>query len=188
MISDPRQFSRGIAQFIKKVTASVSQSSLGRSRSEKWPKRLSERHSILTAKTRHESHVGPQMHFSRPEVADIEPKRHPPCRVIHNPGLHEDCQHLIHCIRRRPSALRAHSLFIFMSKNKTKISRRFITGITLDSAVQAYLDDLAVRMRSSRSWVLNTIVYEYAKLIEDRNIVPLSAALAAPASKEAIIK
>ena len=69
-----------------------------------------------------------------------------------------------------------------------KIKRRYITGITLDPSVHAYLDDLAIRMRSSRSWVLNTIVYEYAKLMEKKNIQPLSGALPASVSKEAIIK
>ncbi len=78
--------------------------------------------------------------------------------------------------------------FISMQKTKAKISRRFITGVTLDPDVQTYLDDLAVRMRSSRSWVLNTIVYEYAKLMENKNLTPLSGALSAPVSTEAVIK
>lgn len=80
------------------------------------------------------------------------------------------------------------SLIHFMPKIKAKITRRFITGVTLDSDVQTYLDDLAVRMRSSRSWVLNTIVYEYAKLMENKNITPLSGALTTPASTGAVIK
>jgi hypothetical protein len=73
-----------------------------------------------------------------------------------------------------------------MSKNKIK--RRYSTGITLDSSVHFYVDDLATRMRCSRSWVLNTIVYEYARLIEKKNLPPLSGVLAAPASKGASIK
>jgi len=36
-------------------------------------------------------------------------------------------------------------------------------------------------MRMSRSWVLNTIVHEYAQFIEHKNIAPL-------ASREAIIR
>jgi hypothetical protein len=38
-----------------------------------------------------------------------------------------------------------------------------------------YLDDLARRMGMSRSWVINTIVCEYAKVIEDKNIRPLES-------------
>src|SRR5207302_1964006 len=40
---------------------------------------------------------------------------------------------------------------------------RFRTGVSLDPEISAYLDDLALRMGTNRSWVLNTIVYEYAK-------------------------
>src|SRR5674476_348241 len=69
-----------------------------------------------------------------------------------------------------------------------KLNRRHVTGVTLDSPVHAYLDDLATRMRCSRSWVLNTIVYEYAKLMEKRNLMPLAGILPAPESKEAVIK
>ena len=35
-----------------------------------------------------------------------------------------------------------------------------------------YLNDLARRMGMNRSWVLNTIVYEYAKMMEDKDIGP----------------
>lgn len=35
-----------------------------------------------------------------------------------------------------------------------------------------YLNDLSERMGMSRSWVLNTIVYEYAKLIENKKLMP----------------
>jgi hypothetical protein len=66
--------------------------------------------------------------------------------------------------------------------------RRHVTGITLDPSVHAYLDDLAKRMRSSRSWVLNTIVYEYAMLIEKKNLLPLSGSFQAPPSNEPVIK
>ena len=68
-----------------------------------------------------------------------------------------------------------------------KIARRYITGITLDPSVRAYLDDLALRSRTSRSWVLNSIVYEYAKLIEKKNLAPLAVTLIAPSSKEPVI-
>jgi hypothetical protein len=52
--------------------------------------------------------------------------------------------------------------------------RRFTTGVSLEPEVVAYLDDLAGRMRLTRSYVLNTIVYEYAKLMERRDLTPLS--------------
>ena len=62
-----------------------------------------------------------------------------------------------------------------------KRSRRFYTGVSLEPEVSNYLDDLARRMGMNRSWVLNTIVIEYAKFMEQRNLKPL-------ASREAIIR
>ena len=58
---------------------------------------------------------------------------------------------------------------------------RFYTGVSLEPEVSLYLDDLADRMRMNRSWVLNTIVHEYAKFIEQRNLSPLQ-------SREAVIR
>ena len=49
---------------------------------------------------------------------------------------------------------------------------RFYTGVSLEPQVSEYLDDLARRMGMSRSWVLNTIVYEYARLMEKKQLVP----------------
>lgn len=66
---------------------------------------------------------------------------------------------------------------IFMSEKKN----RFYTGVSLEPEVSEYLNDLARRMRVSRSWVLNTIVHEYARYIEHNNLKPLE-------SKEAIIR
>jgi predicted transcriptional regulator len=66
-----------------------------------------------------------------------------------------------------------------MSSHRT--TNRFRTGVSLEPEVSAYLDDLARRMGTNRSWVLNTIVYEYAKFIEHRNLKPLE-------SREAIIR
>ena len=63
----------------------------------------------------------------------------------------------------------------------SKKNSRFYTGVSLEPEVSAYLDDLAQRMRMSRSWVLNTIVHEYAIFIEQKNIAPLAA-------REAIIR
>lgn len=62
----------------------------------------------------------------------------------------------------------------------TKINRQY-TGISLEPEIMQYLDELALRMGASRSWVLNTIVYEYAKMIERKDLKPLM-------SKEAIIR
>jgi hypothetical protein len=58
---------------------------------------------------------------------------------------------------------------------------RFYTGVSLEPPVSEYLDDLARRMGMSRSWVLNTIVYEYAQLMEKKQLRPLS-------SREAVIR
>jgi predicted transcriptional regulator len=63
----------------------------------------------------------------------------------------------------------------------SKKQQRFYTGVSLQPEISAYLDDLALRMGTSRSWVLNTIVYEYAKFMEHKNLKPL-------ASREAIIR
>ena len=63
----------------------------------------------------------------------------------------------------------------------TKGRSRYYTGVSLEPEVSAYLDDLAHRMHMSRSWVLNTIVHEYAKFIEQKNLSPLQ-------SREAIIR
>lgn len=52
---------------------------------------------------------------------------------------------------------------------------RVYTGVSLEPQVTDYLNDLAQRMGMSRSWVLNTIVQEYARFIEDKNITPLSS-------------
>ena len=58
---------------------------------------------------------------------------------------------------------------------------RAYTGVSLEPVVLAYLDDLAGRMGTSRSWVINTVVYEYAKLMEAKDLRPLS-------SREAVIR
>ena len=58
-------------------------------------------------------------------------------------------------------------------------SNHFYTGVSLEPPVVEYLDDLAKRMGMSRSWVLNTIVYEYAKLIENKKLMPQRSIVAA---------
>lgn len=47
---------------------------------------------------------------------------------------------------------------------------RKLTGVALEPAVIDYLDNLAQRMRMNRSYVLNSIVHEYARMIENRTI------------------
>lgn len=47
---------------------------------------------------------------------------------------------------------------------------RKLTGVALEPAVIDYLDHLAERMRMNRSYVLNSIVHEYAKMIEGQTI------------------
>lgn len=63
----------------------------------------------------------------------------------------------------------------------TRRNDRRYTGVSLEPEIMNYLDDLSQRMGLNRSWVLNTIVYEYAKMIEMRDLKPLQ-------SKEAIIR
>jgi len=66
--------------------------------------------------------------------------------------------------------------------------KRVIAGVSLETAVMPYLDELAARMGMSRSWVLNTIVYEYAKILDSKNLVPLAARVEVQGSKPVIIK
>lgn len=54
-------------------------------------------------------------------------------------------------------------------------SRRVYTGVSLEPNVSTYLDDLARRMGMNRSWVLNTIVHEYAALMEKKQLKPLAS-------------
>lgn len=58
---------------------------------------------------------------------------------------------------------------------------RFYTGVSLEPEVSDYLNDLTRRMGMSRSWVLNTIVQEYAALMEKKQLKPLQ-------SREAVIR
>jgi predicted DNA-binding protein len=52
-------------------------------------------------------------------------------------------------------------------------SNRYYTGVSLEPEVADYLNDLSQRMGMNRSWVLNTIVYEYAKLMENKHLMPV---------------
>jgi hypothetical protein len=60
-----------------------------------------------------------------------------------------------------------------IAMSNRNINSRYYTGVSLEPEVIAYLDDLAGRMRMNRSWVLNTIVHEYAQVIEARQLNPL---------------
>ena len=66
-------------------------------------------------------------------------------------------------------------------------SNRFYTGVSLEPEVNEYLKNLATRMGMSHSWVLNTIVYEYARFVEHRNIIPGTHRLAAERATPAVI-
>jgi predicted transcriptional regulator len=68
-----------------------------------------------------------------------------------------------------------------MAMSKPIQKSRHYAGVSFEPEVSAYLDDLAGRMRMSRSWVLNTIVHEYAQFIERKNLTPLE-------SRETIIR
>lgn len=61
------------------------------------------------------------------------------------------------------------------SKNKNSDNQNYYTGISFEPEVIVYLDDLAARMRMNRSWVINTIVHEYAKIVENKHLIPLSS-------------
>jgi hypothetical protein len=45
-----------------------------------------------------------------------------------------------------------------------------IAGVALEPAVIDYLDQLAEQMRMNRSFVINSIVHEYARFIEGKSI------------------
>lgn len=56
-----------------------------------------------------------------------------------------------------------------------KKRNHYVSAVAFDPAVVEYLNELAGRMRMSRSWVINTIVQEYAMFIEQKNITPLKS-------------
>lgn len=51
----------------------------------------------------------------------------------------------------------------------------YVSAVAFEPAVVEYLNDLAKRMGMSRSWVINTIVQEYAMFIEQKDIKPLKS-------------
>lgn len=66
----------------------------------------------------------------------------------------------------------------FMS---TTLRKRHKTGVSLEPEIVQSLDQLAAAAGLNRSWVLNTIVREYLRLMRERRVAPLPP-------REAIIK
>ena len=89
---------------------------------------------------------------------------------------------MLHCIQARLLTTRFPN---FMTQHK---SNRFYTGVSLEPEVSDYLNDLARRMGMNRSWVLNTIVYEYAKIVEMKQITPLISRMQLDPAKPIVIK
>jgi len=87
------------------------------------------------------------------------------------------CQTVLHCF---------HNPIHIMSQRKPRTNH--IAGVSLQPEVMAYLDDLASRMRTNRSWVLNTVVHEYARFIEKKNLTPLASVVQSAGSKEVVIQ
>ncbi len=50
--------------------------------------------------------------------------------------------------------------------------RKFSTGVSLEPDVVDYLERLTAQANLNRSWVLNAIVREYARLAQSRGITP----------------
>ena len=64
---------------------------------------------------------------------------------------------------------------------------RFYTGVSFEPEVSDYVNDLARRMGMNRSWVLNTIVQEYAKIVELKKITPLVSRLLTDQSEPTVV-
>ena len=54
-------------------------------------------------------------------------------------------------------------------------NKHVCTGVSLEPEVMDYLNDLSRRMGLNRSWVLNTIVHEYARFMEQKHLKPLQS-------------
>lgn len=63
----------------------------------------------------------------------------------------------------------------------TATRKNYITGVSLEPEVLAYLDQASASMGLSRSWLLNTIVREYLRLAQQHNHPPLG-------SRESVIR
>lgn len=59
--------------------------------------------------------------------------------------------------------------------------QNYKTGVSLEPEVVSYLDQLSAQTGLNRSWLLNTIVAQYAQLTQKAGVVP-------PLSREAIIR
>jgi hypothetical protein len=51
--------------------------------------------------------------------------------------------------------------------------KNHITGVSLEPEVVDRLDQLAVQTGLNRSWILNTIVREYLRLMGERDAAPI---------------
>ncbi len=88
------------------------------------------------------------------------------------------CYNVTHRGHTLPSASFPNMSTDNKRKAAPKAKGRYFTGVSLEPEVVAYVDELAARMGLNRSFVINTIVYEYAKLMEKRNLKPLSGSIA----------
>jgi hypothetical protein len=68
-----------------------------------------------------------------------------------------------------------------MSTPQPKRKTNYKTGVSLEPDVVDYLDELAAQTGLNRSWLLNEIVAEHARVARDRGLVP-------PLSRGAIIR
>ncbi len=66
------------------------------------------------------------------------------------------------------------------TRSQSKKQTNYKTGVSLEPEVVSYLDALAAQTGLNRSWLLNTIVAEHARIARDRGLVP-------PLSRGAII-
>ncbi|HEY7119034.1 MAG TPA: ribbon-helix-helix protein, CopG family [Tepidisphaeraceae bacterium] len=67
-----------------------------------------------------------------------------------------------------------------MSSNPNR-KQNYKTGVSLEPEVVSYLDQLAAQTGLNRSWLLNTIVAEHARVARERGLVP-------PLSRGAVIR
>lgn len=96
------------------------------------------------------------------------------CRVIHSPRGATVSDRVM--LKVSGDACSPQGVVTGNTSHMSNTSRnRCYTGVSLEPEVIDYLNDLAGRMGMSRSWALNTIVHEYAKIVEARQLKPLSS-------------
>jgi hypothetical protein len=59
-----------------------------------------------------------------------------------------------------------------MSTSSSSQRRKFSTGVSLEPDVVDYLERLTIQANLNRSWILNAIVREYARLAQSHGIAP----------------